>query len=134
MGKGPVIQEWMSELPWKQQSVILSSLRGPDNIRPPLTKKVNRWLRGIIQNNADTSTEYMQDVELPSVENLCKELEYTTIHYFCHLMHATEIIGYHHPDEKVRKVAGDYYLGLVTALHLNPETKEQLDKRLEDRV
>ncbi len=76
----------------------------------------------------------MQNVELLSVEELCGELEYTTIHYFCHLMHTVEIIGYNHPDEKVRSVASEYYFGLVTALHLNPETKEQLDKRLEDRV
>ena len=49
-------------------------------------------------------------------------------------MHAVEIIGYTHPKEEVRKIAGNYYFGLVTALHLNPETKEQLNKRLEDKV
>ena len=134
MGKGKVLQDWMGELSWKKQSVILSSLRGPDNIRPPLTKKVNRRLRQITQNNADSSTEYMQHVDLPSVEDLCGELEYTTVHYFCHLMHAMGIIGYGHPDDEIKIKANNYYLGLVRALHLNPETEEQLNKRLEDKV
>jgi len=132
MGKGKVLQDWMGELPWKQQSVILSSLRGPDEIRPPAIKVVNRWLRGITQNNADTSTEYMRELPMPSVKELAGELEYTTIHYFTHLLHGLEIIGYHHPDEEIARTARGYYLGLVDDLHLNPENRENLDRRLVD--
>jgi hypothetical protein len=134
MSKGTVLQEWMADLPWKQQSVILSVLRGPDNFRFEGIKKVNRWLRKITQHNADPSTEYMQKIELPSVEQICKEGEYTSVHYFCHLMHALEIIGYNHPDKEISKTAEDYYFSLVNALHLNPETEEQLNRRLEDKV
>ena len=134
MGKGKVLQDWMGELTWKQQSVVLSSLRGPDNFRFPGIKIVNRWLRGVTQNNADSSTEYMRKLELPPIEQLCEEAEYTSVHYFCHLMHALEIIGYNCPEREIAGIAEDYYLGLVNALHLNPETKEQLDKRLEDKI
>jgi hypothetical protein len=134
MGKGSVLQDWMTELPWKQQSVILSVLRGPDNFRFEGIKKVNRWLRKITQHNADSSTEYMQKIELPTIEQICKEGEYTSVHYFCHLMHALEIIGYNCPNEEILLIAKDYYNGLVNALHLNPETQEQLNKRLEDKI
>ncbi|MCK9595774.1 hypothetical protein M0R19_01145 [Candidatus Pacearchaeota archaeon] len=133
MTKGFVLKDWIGELSWKQQSVLFSSLRGPDNIRPPFTKKLNRWIRRVTQNNADLSTEYMEKVELPTVKELCSELEYTTVHYFCHLIHAMEIIGYKHPDKEVKEIANNYYSGLVNALHLNPETIEQMDKRLEDK-
>ena len=78
MGHGLVLQEWMAELPWKQQSVVLSSLRGPDNSRPGSIKIINRWLRGITQNNADISTDYMKNLPHPSVEDLHTDLEYCT--------------------------------------------------------
>jgi len=134
MEKGKVLQDWMGELPWKQQSVILSSLRGPDTHRPEHVKKVTRWLRAITQNNADSSTDYMKDVGLPDFEALRTDLEFCTIHYFCHLLHTFEIIGYNHPNSEIRNLSRNYYEGLVDALHLNSETKEQLDNRLEDKV
>jgi hypothetical protein len=134
MSKGKVIQDWMGELSWKQQSVILSSLRGPDLSRPVAVKKLNRWLRGITQNNADPSTEYMKEIILPDIEDLKEEVGYCTMHYFTHLMHALEIIGYKHPDKSVREIGEKYYLGLVDFVHLNPETANQMEKRLEDKV
>ncbi len=134
MNKGFVLQAWMAELPWKQQSVIFSSLRGPDLSRPIAVKKLNRWLRSVTQNNADPSTEYMKKIVLPKIEDLKEEVGYCTMHYFTHLLHALEIIGYNHPDKSVRDVGQKYYFGLVDFAHLNPETKEQLNKRLEDRV
>ena len=134
MDKGRVLQDWMVNLPWKQQSVILSSLRGPDTSRPINVKKITRWLRSTTQYDADSSTDYMKKLELPTPDELNEALEYCTIHYVCHLMHSLEIIGYNHPDESTRKIASNYYLGLVKALHLNPETKEQLNKRLEDKT
>ncbi len=134
MSRGKVLQDWMGELPWKQQSVILSSLRGPDTHRPENVKKVTRWLRVITQNNADSSTDYMKDIGLPEFEPLRTELEFCTVHYFCHLMHTFEIIGYNHPDRSIRETSRDFYYGLVNALHLNPEVKDQLEKRLADKI
>ena len=134
MGKGKVLQDWMGELPWKQQSVILSSLRGPDTHRPEHVKKINRWLRAITQNNADTSTDYMLEISHPLLEELQRDLEYCTMHYYCHLMHAMGIIGHNHPEEKTKNIAINYYAAMVDFLHLNPETKDQMNKRLEDKV
>jgi len=134
MVEGFVLKDWMVKIPWKQQSVILSALRGPDLSRPVAVKKINRWLRDVIQNNADPSSEYMKDRTLPEIEDLKLDMGYCTMHYFTHLMHALEIIGYKHPDESVSDTAKRYYLGLVDFVHLNPETREQMDKRLEDKV
>ncbi len=134
MGEGFVLQDWMAKLPWKQQSVIMSSFRGPDLSRPAAIKKLNRWVRTVTQNNADPSTDYMKKIVLPDIEDLKEEIGYCTMHYYTHFIHALEIIGYNHPDENVREIAKGYYLGLVDFAHLNPETKEQLNKRLEDKV
>lgn len=134
MGEGHVLQAWVAALPWKQQSVLLSSLRGPDTARPGSIKTVNRWLRGIMQNNADSSTDYMTEVPLPERNELQRDLEYCTMHYYSHLMHAIQIVGYKHPDQEIAKKANTYYELLVDFLHLNPETREQMNKRLEDKV
>ena len=134
MNNGLVLKEWMGKLSWKQQSVILSSLRGPDNSRPGSIKILTRWLREITQNNADPSTDYMTNLPHPSVDELHRDLEYCSMHYYAHLMHAMEIIGYNHPDQKIAELAIGYYKNMVEFLHLNPETKEELNKRLADKV
>jgi len=135
MGENYVLQKWMGEIPLKQQSVLLSSLRGPDNAYLPNIKKVTKWIRSIAQKNADPSREYMRTETLPKFEELERELNFCTVHYAVHLMWALEIIGYGHPDKKLAIIASDYYKELSTQLfYLQPETRKQLNKRLEDRI
>lgn len=54
------------------------------------------------------------------------------LHYYVHTMHAFEILGYKHPDETIREFWNGVYLRMVHALHLWPETVEQMDRRLGD--
>jgi hypothetical protein len=50
-------------------------------------------------------------------------------------MHSLEIIGYCHPDENVQRTAQWLYAAMVHSLHLNIETKEEMNERLtEDRI
>lgn len=49
-----------------------------------------------------------------------------------HLMHAAEIVGYKHPDPKIRAWWDSLYLKLVRDMHLAPETEQELDYRLGD--
>ena len=57
------------------------------------------------------------------------------LHWYTHIMHALEVVGYHHCDEKVRETALRLYFKMVKTLHLNPETKEQhFDRLTEDRM
>ncbi len=56
-------------------------------------------------------------------------------HWITHLMHAAEVVGYRHPDPVVRGVWTAVYRKLCESMHLTPETKDQMVKRLsEDRV
>src|SRR3989344_2196374 len=117
-----VLLEWMLTLTWKQQSVILSSLRGPDSNYYPNIKKLTKWLRAVIEHNADQKSSYMYQEELPCLDFLGKELEFTTVHYASHLLSSLEIIAYKHPNADIAKVARGYYGGLVKGvLNLNPE-------------
>lgn len=133
MGEGKVLRDWMGDLPWKMQSVILSALRGPDTQYSPNLKKVVRWMRVTTQNNADPSHSYMQQEPLPSLDDIEKEVVFSNLHYVTHLLHAIEIIGYKHPDKGVAKTAREYYEGIAREFfHLNPETESQLEERLKD--
>lgn len=135
MVKGLVLLEWMSELGWKQQSVILSALRGPDNHHSPNIKKLSRWIRSITQNNADPDHSYMKSLDLPSLKEFEDEFYFESTHYSLHLLFALEIIGFKHPDQETAKIAMDYYLALVEDVyHLKPESLAELDNRLKDKV
>ncbi len=133
--EGKVILDWMCKISWKQQSVVLSSLRGPDNHYSPNLKRLVRWLRRATQNNADPRHSYMQKDDLPSLEDIEHELVFCNLHYVTHLMHGLEIIGYKHDDNQIKKIARNYYEGIVKDFfHLNPEQEKKLDKRLEDKI
>ena len=132
-----VLQEWVCKLPWKQQSVLLSGLRGPDTSHCPHTKTVTRWMRNVTQNNADPSHSYMQLDRLPTFEELEKELEYCSVHYVHHLTQALKVIsiGYVWCDVDGCKYADDLYRNIVMELlHLHPESDASFCVRLQDKV
>jgi hypothetical protein len=54
-------------------------------------------------------------------------------HYIMHFIHATEIIGYLGPNEApvFSDRWADFYLRACHALHLNPESRTQLNERLD---
>jgi hypothetical protein len=112
------------------QSVLMSGLRGPDTHHAPYLKAIVRWLRPVTQINADPTTDYMREEVLPTYEDIKKELEFTTVHYFAHLLHAFQIVMYHHPNAEVNAVARAYYLALAEHLHLAPETRFNFRARM----
>lgn len=54
------------------------------------------------------------------------------LHYFSHMMHAFQIIGANHPDERIRHFWWGVYMRMVNALHLFPEYAEAMNARLGD--
>ncbi|UAK24374.1 hypothetical protein [Sphingomonas nostoxanthinifaciens] len=61
-----------------------------------------------------------------------RELDAIPHHFQLHLIHAAEIVGYKHPDRRIRGWWRQTYERLVHDMHLWPETEEQLDSRLGD--
>lgn len=144
----PVIQDWVQELTLMQQSVLLTAIRGPDGVaKEHPAKEVLRWFRrcvllaaferrpikspylsggGSFTGPAKRPLDEIANAYFDAVDELPH-------HFQMHLMHAAQIIGYKHPD---RHHIGDwwlkFYLHYVNALHLEPETEAQLDRRLGD--
>ncbi|MBD5585117.1 MAG: hypothetical protein HDQ88_08540 [Clostridia bacterium] len=132
-----VVHEWMNDLTFKQQTVVLSALRGCDGFpKEDVSKKISRFLCGCILKNGGTkNTNFMKfDVNVNDVEMMRRDMDKYPMHYLLHLIHSAEIIGYYHPDEGIREFWNYFYLVMVDGMHLHPETKEENEYRLRDGV
>lgn len=117
-----VVQDWLSGLPWKQQSIFFSGLRGPDAANVPNIKIVNRWMRIGSQHNADPSKDYMKSAELPPPLEVCKELEFLPCHYVHHFADALAVIAYSHPCKLTSEYAAKLHYTIAEELfHFRPE-------------
>lgn len=68
----------------------------------------------------------------PVVDDFIDSRDEMTLHYYAHFMHAAEILGYKHPDDKVREFWFSVYERMAHALHLWPESQKEMDLRLGD--
>ena len=66
------------------------------------------------------------------LDTYLRSLDELPHHFQLHFMHAAEIVGYKHPDERIRSWWRHVYQQLVHDMHLNPESEEQMDFRLAD--
>jgi hypothetical protein len=158
MKMASVLQDWVQELPFMQQSVLLTSVRGPDNTaKYHDVKYLLRWLRRCVLISAFTRTvldnPYTDDggsftgqsfVSSPQDENYwegqmnnilhkyIKTQDELPFHFQIHFIHAAEILGYKHPNERIAKWWRETYFRLVECLHLHPESKEEMELRLSD--
>lgn len=130
-----VQQAWMSSLTWKQQTVILAALRGPDHASCKAMKNVSRWMRSVCLENADPKHTYMDwsSAEM-DFQGVLDEIEYSTVHFATHFLYGLQIISYKHPLPEVSKMAFNLYQTIVVdGMHLNIETKAEMEERLSDR-
>lgn len=146
-----VLQDWVHGLPFMQQSVLIAAVRGPDGIRKDHPVKVLcRWLRRSVlissfegrplldpyEPGGGSFTGPCQSAEvrnLPHAMDLYFRLVDELPHHFqLHLMHAAEILGYKHPEKRIRNWWRIFYEQIVRDAHLQPESEAEMDERLSD--
>ena len=152
-----VLQDWVSGLTFMQQSVLLTAVRGPDGTpKYHPSKFIIRWFRRSVlmssfagrailnPHEPDGGSFYGPACDAPvdgapwepllnrRASEYLRALDELPHHFQMHLMHAAEIVGYKHPDLRVRAWWCKFYERLVHDMHLWPETEEQLDRRLGD--
>lgn len=92
------------------------SLRDASQHAPFAARWHDSWTKAL----DDWVTEYLRSLdEVPH-------------HFQLHFMHAAEIVGYKHPDPRIRDWWRVVYERLVHDMHLWPESEEQMDQRLGD--
>lgn len=137
-----VLHDWVCELPFQMQALLLTAMRGPDeNNKYNAAKAVIRYLRGsVIKPAGDWSGK--NDNDFMWGEYILKFGEYSEAfwadhdeyphHFIMHLIHCAELVGYKHPNRCVRECWENFYLTACEAFHMNPETMNQMDERLND--
>jgi hypothetical protein len=141
-----------------QQTVLMTAVRGPDGMpKYGSIKMLLRWFRRcillsaidgrVLENPVDTnggsftgpSFEFFHNADLnwegamdEIVGGYLTDIDAIPHHFQLHLIHAVEIVGYKHPDRRIREWWNKIYLRLVHDMHLFPESKEALDRRLGD--
>ena len=134
-----VVREWVSKLTWKQQTTLLCACRGVDGFsKDHVSKPLTRIYRHAVLKSADItgSTGFMafypNEIAKIIDQFMDFQLDSYPMHWLLHFTHAIEIIGYKHPDFDTRSFWMCLYVKIVKSLHLNPETEDQLDFRLQD--
>lgn len=138
-----------------QQTVLLTAVRGPDGLpKYGCVKMLLRWFRrctllsamdGRIlanpyDNNGGSFTgpsvasayEPWEEVMQEIVSEYLRTLDAIPHHFQLHFMHAAEILGYKHPDSRIRNWWNGVYRRLVNDMHLHPESEMEMDERLGD--
>ena len=143
-----VLQDWVMRLPLRYQGTLLTAVRGCDDEPKTWTRtgvayspgrRLTAFIRWCFMNPADPREADCEEGAFfqskPPDPFKPSEFGHLPQHWYSHVMHALEIIGYCHPDEQTCKSARLLYLAMVKNLHLNPESYSQQMLRLtEDRI
>lgn len=139
MDKKSVVQDWVMSASFKQQTVLLSALRGCDGKnKEDISKFITRQFRGVILHNADQSSGFMHNKELSHFsqmfDKVLKDIDSYPVHFVLHLIHAFEVVGFYHDDPEIRECFKGLYEKSCQTFHMLPETKEMFDIRLSDNI
>jgi hypothetical protein len=133
--RASVVRAWVANLPFKQQTVVLCALRGCDGLpKEDPSKPFVRYYRHCVLLNAATpggpnDDGFMALGAAPDLRTF-PDLDRYPMHWVGHFMHGAEILAYNHDDPLVAAYWAAVYLKIVHALHLQPETLADLNRRL----
>ena len=138
-----VIHDWVSILPFTQQAVLMCSMRGPDGLnKNHPAKYITQFIRGAVMKpaypNFNRDDDYhpngfmrfdWQHFERDA-QIFFDDVDQLPHHYYLHLIHACQIIGYSHPDDEIRLLFEHFYFYACQSFHMRPESKLELFERL----
>jgi hypothetical protein len=133
-----VLKSWVKQLTLQMQGTLLCAMRGPDgSAKNDPAKKLVRAFRAVLTHNAlplGPNNSFAGDgsgVPAPGdVHEFFASIDQYQHHWYMHFMHAAEIVGYCHPDQRIKNFWKDFYERCCWDAHVNPETKEQMLERL----
>lgn len=143
-----VLQQWVMELPLREQGTLLTCVRGCDDEPKTWTstgvayspgRRLTAFIRWCFMVPADPREVDSQEgafmMSEPPTPFKPSEFGHLPQHWYSHAMHALEVIAYRHSDGKVKQKAFFLYRAMVFNMHLNMELKEEMVERLsEDRM
>lgn len=142
-----VLQDWVMDLPLREQGTLLTAVRGCDDEPKQWTstgfadspgRRITAFIRWCFMNphdprEVDIPGAFFQSI--PPMPFRPSEFGHLPQHWYSHIMHSLEIVAYRHPTEPIRLACFDMYVNMVSNLHLSIEGKQQMIDRLnEDRI
>lgn len=133
---GAVIQDWVVKLPLRYQGVLISSVRGCDTAqKDDPVKLLARSYRATIlispSSKPSSFMDYISDERVSiRMKSVCRDCDHLPHHYLMHLIHAAQIVGYHHPNHLISERWKWFYQRMCHQLHMSHETKSMLERRL----
>jgi hypothetical protein len=143
-----VLNDWVNDLTYMQQSVLLCAIRNHDgfNKHNP-AKEITRYLRRVLLKSAFDG-RMLVDPHEPGGGNFTGPLrgmslydavtafldgrDEMTLHYWLHMVHAFEIVGYLCPIPHIRINFLSAYQRCISAMHVMPESQFDMERRLSD--
>ncbi len=135
-----ILKPWVCELGLRHQGVLIAGVRGCDTApKNDPSKLLARNIREAIliphcgdSAKAVSFIEKSDDAALRErMTAFAKNLDHYPHHYVMHVIHVVGIIAYNMPwDDPQQSLWNSFYLNLCKGLHMNAETKEQIDARL----
>lgn len=142
-----VLQDWVMELPLREQGTLLTAVRGCDEepktwiargVAESPGRRITAFIRWCFMNPADPREVDVPGAffqSMPPAPFKPSGFGHLPQHWYSHVMHALEVIGYRHPSKSVSFTAFTLYAQMVHNMHLNCETREEFEARLsEDRI
>lgn len=143
-----VLQDWVMELPLREQGTLLTAVRGCDfepktwsrtGVAYSPGRRLTAFIRWCFMNPADPREVDIEEgaffMSTPPNPFKPSEFGHLPQHWYAHAMHALEVIAYRHPDPDTASTAYRLYWGMVHNMHLSPEAKHYMVGRLsEDRI
>lgn len=143
-----VLQDWVMELPLREQGTVLTAIRGCDAEPKQWTsrgvsyspgRRLTAFIRWCVMVPADPREVDIQEgafmMSEPPYPFKPSEFGHLPQHWYSHAMHALEVIAYQCPEPIVAEKAYGLYEAMVHNMHLNVESREQMMRRLsEDRL
>jgi hypothetical protein len=149
-----ILQPWVEELPIRAQGTLLVAMRSCDVApkSPPCIdeaygctsgestaeRHLVAYLRYLVMVPADEREvgvpgSFFQTN--PPTDWKPSQFGHYPLHWYSHLMHAFEVIGFEHFNESHRKAGMNIYHRMVKSLHLTPESWHDYRQRMkEDRI
>lgn len=133
------IHDWVADLPFTQQALLFSIVRGPDGCGKYNTAKpLIYFMRGVLIKPAynwdgSNNNTYMwgdYGIFSQATYDLMSDVDSFPHHFLMHLFHCAEVIGFKHPDALISQSWLTFYYNACDSLHMNPETLDQFNKRL----
>lgn len=139
-----VLQDWVMELPLREQGTLLTAVRGCDLTPKFPLDSLERRLVGAIRagfmvpadpREVDSEPGCFFISEPPWEGFKFSALGHYPLHWVSHVMHASEVLAFRHPSMQRRAQWARIYAEICRGLHVPPESFIEFEARLsEDRV